>query len=83
MAFGDAQLALVWERIIYLEARKSSRKATEIALLHAPGMIVVFLLSGAAGFFVSGFGFAPFFLVGAATLAIYAAWSVRLEYLDR
>ena len=79
MALGDAQLALVWEHIIYLEVRKSRKKATDIALLHAPGMFAVFLLSGAAGFFASAYGFAPIFIAGAATLAIYAAWSVRLE----
>ena len=83
MALGDAQLALVWEHIIYLEAKDSRKKATDIALLHAPGMVATFLLSAAAGFLVASYGFAPFFLAGALSLAIYAAWSRRLAAIRR
>ena len=78
MPFGDAQLALVWEHIIYVEVRESPRKATDIALLHAPGMVAIFLLTAASGFLASTFGFAPIFIAGALSLAAYAAWSVRL-----
>lgn len=78
MAIGDANLALVWEEIIYLEAKKSERKATAIALLHAPDTVGIFALSGLAGFIVSGYGFAPIFIAGALSLAAYAAWSLRL-----
>jgi len=83
MALGDAQLALVWEHIIYLEANDSRKKATDIALLHAPGMVATFIVSAAAGFLVSSYGFALFFLAGASSLALYAAWSIRLAGIKR
>jgi MFS family permease len=83
MAFGDAQLALVWEHIIYVEVKESARKATDIALLHAPGMAAIVVLSAASGFLASAFGFAPIFIAGALSLAAYAAWSIRLARLKR
>ena len=83
MAFGDAQLALVWEHIIYLEVEDSRKKATDIALLHAPGMVATFIISAAVGFLISSYGFAPFFVACALSLAAYAAWSIRLAGIRR
>ncbi len=78
MALGDANLALVWEEMIYLQAKPSKKRATDIALLHAPGTVAVFLASAASGFAVQSLGFAPIFLACALSLILYAAWSMKL-----
>lgn len=78
MALGDASLALIWEETIYLQARHSKKKSTDIALLHAPGMITVFAASSATGFALEAFGFAALILVSAASLVLYALLSLRL-----
>gem|GEM_PF-957499 len=81
MALGDSLLAFLWERIIYLDARQSKNVATEIALLHIPPGIGVFVAMGVSGFVVQQFGFSPIFIAGAISLAIYSAWCLRLEKL--
>ncbi|MEM4348780.1 MAG: MFS transporter [Candidatus Anstonellaceae archaeon] len=78
MALGDASLALIWEETIYLQAKHSKKKSTDIALLHAPGMIAVFAASAATGFALEAFGFATIILVSAVSLVIYALLSLRL-----
>jgi len=78
MAIGDGQLGLLWEQIIYLQARHAKKRSTEIALIHTPVNIALFILTGISGFAVQSFGFAPFFLLGALSLAAFSAWGVRL-----
>ncbi|MCX8196910.1 MAG: MFS transporter [Candidatus Micrarchaeota archaeon] len=78
MAIGDANLALVWEETIYLQARHSKKKSTDIALLHAPGMLLVFLASAASGFAIEMAGFAAILVVTALSLVLYAFLSLRL-----
>lgn len=82
MAVGDAHLGLLWEEVIYLQAKGSNRRSTEIALLHTPSMLAIFAASGVSGFVVEEFGFAPLFLAGAASLALFGAWCVRLGSRD-
>lgn len=79
MAVGDGCLALLWEEINYLQARLSSRRSTEIALLNTPPNVATLVISAASGFAVESFGFAPILLLGAASMAAFAAWSVRLS----
>ena len=79
MAVGDAHLGVNWEEIIYLQATRTRKRATEIALIHVPSSIAIFLLTGISGFIVEQYGFAPLFVFGAATLAIFAWWSLRLS----
>lgn len=78
MAMGDGHLAFIWEHLIYLRAKKAEKPSLEIALLHTPGGIVMFAATALSGLALAAFGFAPLFLAGALSLAIYAAMSVRL-----
>jgi hypothetical protein len=78
MAVGDANLNLLWEHIIYLEAHDSRNKATDIGLLHVPGEIGIVAISAASGFAISLVGFAPLFLAGALCMGLYAHMSLRL-----
>ena len=79
MAVGDAHLGINWEEIIYLQASGAKKRSTEVALLHVPSSFAVFFLSAVSGFVASAYGFAPLFLFGAASLALFALWSVRLS----
>ncbi|MCX8174902.1 MAG: MFS transporter [Candidatus Micrarchaeota archaeon] len=79
MAVGDAQLALLWEQIIYLEVSSSRKIATDVALLHVPSTLGIAIASWAGGFAVELAGFAPAFAFCALTLAVYAAWALRLS----
>ena len=78
MAIGDSQLGLLWEQIIYLQVKSSRKRSTEVALLHTPSNVSLFLFTAVSGFAVQSFGFAPIFALGAASLVAFAAWSVRL-----
>ncbi len=78
MAFGDACLALLWEEIIYLQAKKRKNRSTEIALLHTPGSITVFAASMVSGAAAAAYGFAPILAIGAASMVAFAVWSLRL-----
>ena len=82
MAVGDAHLGLLWEEAIYLQAKGSSRRSTEIAMLHTPGMLAVFAVSCVSGFVVEGFGFVPIFVLGALSEVAFGAWCVRLGSWD-
>lgn len=79
MSIGDSCLAFLWERIIYLTAKESRSKSTDIALMHTPAGVVVIFTSAAFGFFVASFGFAALFIATLATFFIYGAWCVRLS----
>lgn len=78
MAVGDGQLGLLWEQIIFLQASHAKKRSTEIALIHTPSNISLFLFTAASGFVAQSFGFAPIFAIGAISLVAFSAWSVRL-----
>ena len=78
MSFGDACLALLFEEILYLQTRNKSKKSTEIALMHIPTLLAVMAVSGASGFAIDGFGFAPLLMAGALSLVAFGAWGMRL-----
>jgi hypothetical protein len=79
MSLGDACLAILWERIIYLEAKGSGSMSTDIALLHFPAGIAGIFTIGASGFIIQQFGFGAIFGLTAVSLAAFAAWSAHLS----
>jgi MFS family permease len=79
MAFGDAFLAMLWEEVNFAVGAKSSKRATDLALLATPGTLLGLVSIGLSGFVVQGWGFAPILAAGALSLALYAAWCVRLS----
>ncbi|MCX8194797.1 MAG: MFS transporter [Candidatus Micrarchaeota archaeon] len=78
MAIGDGFLGLLWEQIIYLQAKGSKNLSTEIAIIHLPLNVFLFVLSGVSGFVIQLFGFAPLLLLGAASLVAFSFFGLRL-----
>ena len=83
MSVGDAHLGINWEEVIYLQAKKSRRRSIEIALIQVPSSIGAFLVSAASGFVAESYGFAPIFVLGAASLSAFAYLAVRLSQTNR
>ncbi len=78
MAFGDANLALLWEEMNYVAAKRSSKRATDLALLVVPSLLAVMVASGVSGAAAGIAGFAPLFFLLALSEIGFAAWCVRL-----
>lgn len=83
MAIGDAHLAVLWEEVIYSQVRHSKKRSTDVALLHAPSMLAGFALAGLSGAIVDSWGFSPVFVLGAASMIVFAHWSASLCNRDK